>query len=233
MNPSSEDTRDPLLGGFYSTNDAARLLQIPAPGRVSRWVTGDKRNAAVIAGDYEKIGGKHALSFWDLMEVRFLEHFRRQGVSMQLLRKIAERARQEMKVRHPFALSKLRFLTDRRNVFTSVVKEEGDQQAWNLLTNQYEIYNTIEEALAKGVAFDPATGLAQSFQPVAKFPSVIVDPRWAYGRPVVGAKHIPTATLHRLWTAERGNTARVAKAFEIEESDVTTAIDFESALTAA
>ena len=96
MNPSSEDTRDPLLGGFYSTNDAARLLQIPAPGRVSRWVTGDKRNAAVIAGDYEKIGGKHALSFWDLMEVRFLEHFRRQGVSMQLLRKIAERAGQEM-----------------------------------------------------------------------------------------------------------------------------------------
>jgi uncharacterized protein (DUF433 family) len=233
MKSSSEENRDPLLGGFYSPKDAARLLQIARADRVSRWVAGDSRNDAVIAGDYQSLGGKHALSFWDLMEVRFLEHFRNQGVSLQTLRKVAVRARQEMKVRHPFALSQLLFLTDRRNVFASVAKEEGDQQTWNLVTNQYELYNAIEETLAKGVAFDPATGLAQSFQPFAKFPNVIVDPRWAYGRPVIGAKRIPTATLYRLWAAENGNKARVASAFNVEESDVTAAIDFESALAAA
>ena len=39
------------------------------------------------------------------MEVRFIEHFRRQQISLQSLRKAAENARKELNLDHPFATS--------------------------------------------------------------------------------------------------------------------------------
>jgi hypothetical protein len=109
---------DPLVGGFYSPQTAARLLHMENPRRIYGWIAGDPRGIGpIILRDYEPVAGKSALSFWDLMEVRFLDHFRRQGVSLQTLRKAAEKARKEINSRHPFALSDIKFITDRRAIF--------------------------------------------------------------------------------------------------------------------
>jgi len=168
-----------------------------------------------------------------MMEVRFLEHFRKQGVSLQTLRRAAVRAREDMKTKHPFALSNVKFLTDRRKIFGNAAKDTGDDRTWDLVTRQYEMYDAIEEVLAKGVAFDPRSNLAQSFPPLPEYPSVIVSPKFAYGKPVVGKKSIPTSALLRMWRAEGGNKARVARAYGIDEKDVTNAIGFEATLAAA
>ncbi|HEV2100295.1 MAG TPA: hypothetical protein VGR45_15420 [Stellaceae bacterium] len=61
---------DPLLQGFYTGPEAARLLRIRNPQRIYRWLG---RENPVIARDFEPVDGSQELSFWDLFEVRFVE----------------------------------------------------------------------------------------------------------------------------------------------------------------
>ncbi len=110
---ATEPHPDPLLGGFYTVREAARLLRIENKQRIYRWLTSDD---AVLARDYEPITGSQELSFWDLFEVRFVETFRTQGLSLQFIRKVATKARTEFKTQHPFALSDSKYLTDRKRI---------------------------------------------------------------------------------------------------------------------
>lgn len=224
---------DPLLSGFYTPAEAARLLRVDNSRRVSRWVVGHAHGDAVIAADHGMVAGRAALSFLDMMEVRFLEHFRKQGVSLQTLRRAVVRARAEMNTPHPFAASNLRFLTDRKTVFGHAAEDTKDKRTWDLVSSQYEMYEAIEDVLAKGVAFDPRSGLAKSFPPLLEFPTVTVNPRVSYGKPAVGESGIPTSALFRMWKAENGRKDRVARAYGIGEADVANAIGFEVTLAAA
>jgi uncharacterized protein (DUF433 family) len=226
---------DPLIGGFYSANEAARLLRILDPRRVRGWLKGYNNSDAgpVLERDYEIIEGQIALSFWDLMEVRFLEFFRAQGIPLQTLRRIAVNARRDMKTKHPFAMSNVRFSTDRKKVFRETAKETGDKETLDLLDSQYEMYEVIEASLAKGMSFDPLSGIVARWQPLkSEFPSVIVDPHVAFGKPSIDAKHVPTSALFRTWKAEKGNISRVASWYRVTEADVKEAIEFELRMAA-
>lgn len=221
---------DMLGGGFYTAGDAARLLRIENRQRIYRWL-GDDEISSVIRRDYVPIGKSQELSFWDLIEVRFVEHFRGQGVSLQFLRKVAQKARSEFGSPHPFALSSARFLTDRHRIFQQTAEEEGASKTLDFLSGQYEMYEAIEDVLAKNLAFDPATALAREWQPFPECPHVFVNPMHAYGAPVIGTRRVPTKAVFRSWRAE-GNRKRVADWFGLERSEVDEAIEFEVRLAA-
>jgi hypothetical protein len=163
---AAEPHPDPLLGGFYTVREAARLLRIENKQRIYRWLTSDD---AVLARDYEPVTGSQELSFWDLFEVRFVETFRAQGLSLQFIRKVATKARAEFKTQHPFALSGSKYLTDRKRIFRLVAEETGEK-THDVLSGQYEMYETIERLLEKGVEFNPKTLLAQEWPPYAECP---------------------------------------------------------------
>lgn len=147
---------------------------------------------------------------------------------MQTLRKAADRARQDWGENHPLALSHARYLTDRRRVFAQVAEETGDKVTWDLASGQHQIWIAIEDAVAKGVVFDPVTHLASRWFPrPAEFPTVVVDPRIAYGRPAVEDSGVPTAALFRQWKAEKGDSSRVARWFNVSTADVKSAVEFE------
>jgi uncharacterized protein (DUF433 family) len=113
-------------------------------------------------------------------------------------------------------------------------EETGDTKTWNLVTNQYEMYEAIEQIVAKGIAFDPASGLARTWHPSKnEHPNIIVDPRRAFGVPVVVGSGVPTSALFKLWKAEGGSKDRVAQWFNVARIDVDQAIDFELTLAAA
>lgn len=221
--------RDPLLSGFYSERDAVRLLQMESSRRVHGWLSGwtPKGAEPIVLRDF---ADTTIVSFLDLMEIRFVEHFRQQGVPLQTLRRAAQKARADWGVTHPFALSKVKYLTDRRAVFGQAAEEEGDKKTWNLVTNQYEMWAAIEALVAKGVEFDPTSNLARRWTPRNDCPNVIVDPRLAFGRPVIGK--VPTAALYRQWRAESGNAERVANWFRISTADVNQAVEFEMLMAA-
>lgn len=222
---------DPLLAGFFTMKEAARLLKMDV-GRVRGWLAGwpKSKSGPVIDRDFEG----RVLSFLDLMEVRFIEHFRSQEVTMPTIRRAAHKLRSDWKVRHPFAYSNAeKYLTDRRKIFAQAAEMEGDLKTWDLATNQYEMWETIEAVVAKNVSFDPVSEIARIWRPLGSdFPNVIVDPRLAFGQPVIGARPTPTATLFRQWRAEGGDKARVARWYRLEPTDVSEAVEFELSLAA-
>lgn len=226
---------DPLAGGFYTVKQVARLLQIPSSRRIYGWLQGhpNSRADAIIQRQYKPLAGFQEVGFFDLLEIRFVEHFRKQKISLQSLRVAAVNARRELKQQHPFATSNVKFLTDRKHVFLKTARETDDKFLLNLMTNQIEIYEAHEQALAKGIAFDPATGLALRWFPKqAEFPNIVIDPQIAYGKPSVSRARVPTDSLFSLWKAESGNYDAVADWFEIEKSLVHEAIEFELGMAA-
>jgi len=215
---------DPLLAGFFSTADAVRLVGVHSQ-LIRGWLNGYPNSVSgpIINRDFE---GTRTISFLDVMELRFIQFFRKQGVSMPTLRKAADRARKEWGVNHPLALSNSKIVTDRRKVFAKVAEEGNDQVAWDMASGQHEIWITIEQSIAHGVEFNSDTSLAQLWHPMPQFPDVVIDPRVAFGKPIVQGTPVPTSTLFRQFKAE-GSKERVAKWFDVPIDVVAKAIDYE------
>ena len=227
--PNSQFSGDSLAGGFYTLSEAAHLLGLQSQQSVARWISGSE---PVILRQYEKTGAIHEIGFLDLLEIRFIDHFRKQKISLQSLRVAARNARRELKVDHPFALN-AKFQTDRKNVFLETAKQTGDRELLNLMNNQIEIYEVIESLIARDLTFDISSGLAKQWQPrPADCPSVVINPLYAFGRPVVSEKHVPTASVFKLFKAEHGDFAAVADWFDLAETDARQAVEFEIRLAA-
>jgi uncharacterized protein (DUF433 family) len=224
---------DPTAGGFYTVREAARLLNISNSAVISGWVKGRSGRGAgpVITRQYQPIGRVQELGFLDLIEVRFIEHFRKQGYSLQSLRTAAETARAELVCEHPFALYGLKFVAERKNIFLKVAKDIGDAKLLNLVTKQYAMYGILEDVLSRGLTFDPTKGLATRWRPRDKeFPGIIIDPTIAYGHPVLETSRVPTDAIFSTWKAEDGDYGVVADWFEIEKKQAQEAVEFELAL---
>lgn len=228
MRTRAENSQLDVSGGFYTVSEAARLLGMEDGRRIHRWVAPTaKGGEAVVARDYPKAGKQHELSFLDLVEMRFVEHFRQQRISLQALRIAAANARSELQVQHPFATSNVRFQTDRKEIFLQTAKEAGDPFLLNLMTNQIEIYDVIEGLLAKDLEFN-VEGLARLWRPApAMAPNVIVAPVYGFGRPVISRRRLPTKVLFESWLANEGRANAVAEWFGIEGEEVDEAVRFE------
>lgn len=216
-----------LNGGFYTVSEAVRLLGVDNAQRIVRWLQPTASGGEpVILREYEKVGREHELSFLDLLEVRFVEHFRRQKISLQALRVAAKNARRELGVSHPFATSNVKFQTDRKQVFLETAKETGDTFFLNLMTNQIEIYEFIEQVLARDLEFD-VSGLARLWRPWRATPDVLISPAFAFGQPVISPRRVPTSTLFRTWKAEDGAFDTVAEWHSVSKAEVQQAVEFE------
>jgi uncharacterized protein (DUF433 family) len=230
---------NPLARGFYTVRDAARLIEVGNAQRIRGWLGGYPRRRAgpLLIRDYAPVGKTQELSFLDLMEVRFVEHFRSIGVKPQTLRRCLETARAKFKEDKPLLKQGVLFIPtdDRRKVVVEevlkpVAEENSDKALWNLVDRNYEFNQFIERHLARGLTFDPKTELTATWAPRPKeFPDIIIDPAVAYGQPVI-PKQIPTATLFEAWEAENGDAATVADWFNIPTSQVQMAVGFEQLL---
>ena len=133
----TENIKLDVSGGFYTVSEAARLLGMESGRRIHRWIAPTQRGGdAVVARDYPKVGKQHELSFLDLVEIRFVEHFRQQRISLQSLRMATRNARAELRVLHPFSTSSVRFQTDRREIVLHTATASGDPFLLTLLTKQ-------------------------------------------------------------------------------------------------
>jgi uncharacterized protein (DUF433 family) len=227
MAKSPKSVTDPLLTGFYSVSDAARLIGGVSNRKINGWLDGWRKNP-VLSRDFEN---SKTLSFLDLIEVRFVDFFRKQGVSMPTLERAAQRLRSEWSTEHPFALSNAKFVTDRRRIFAQIADEGGDKVTYDAASGQHEMWEAMEATINKGVVFDPASALAEKWTPRADYPTIVVDPKIAFGKPVVENTSVPTAAIFRLWRAEDSFT-RVADAYKLSEQNIRNAVHFELAIAA-
>lgn len=222
------------VGGFYTVSEAARLLKIDSEPRIRGWLRGYGGEAGpVIERQYPLRNGIDEIGFYDLMEIRFIEYFRRQKISLQSIRKAAAAARAELAHQHPFALSNVKFVTDRKRIFHLTAEETKDTKLRDIVTGQYAMYDVIEAFLAKGIEFDPGSGLAESWRPDPEtFPDIILDPKRAHGLPVLAKHGVPTSALFGLWRAEGQDYEAVSEWYEVPLSAVEQAIEYELDLAA-
>lgn len=228
MNASAD-----LIGiGLYTIGDAARLAEV-TPARVRGWVhgysqgKGKPRRPSVVNHHLPDIDGKAALSFRELIEVRFVRHFLRAGVSWRVIRRAAEEARRELLGKDD---ARLRFSTDGVTVFADALANDGDRRARDLVANQYVLLQIMEPSIRGEFDLD-AENLIRAWVPRHETPLVLLNPRRSFGRPIV-EPGIPTSTLVDALAAEHGDAARVAALFETSAEAVRQAAAFEMTLAA-
>ncbi len=224
---------DSLIGvGLYSIPEAARLTRV-APAKIRGWICGygrgnAERRAPIIHRQVPTIGGKPALGFLDLIEVRFVSWIIGFGVSWRTIRVAADRARLALQHEHPFAHA--RFHTDGKTIFLETQTETEDRRLLDLVKNNFAMYDILEQSFREGIAFG-SDGAASAWRPPEGERAVVLDPARSFGRPIDDMSGVPTAVLADAYTAE-GSFERVAAWFEVPPETVRRAVDYELKLAA-
>ena len=224
-----------LLGvGLYSVQQAASLLGAPVRD-LDRWLFGYKRKYSgkdrfhdPIWKPLVRIEKAKCLSFYDLIEARFVNHFARQNVSLQHIRLAWETAKVEFNVDFPF--SSFNFLTDGRRIFQQARDQMSDSEEhlYDVAAKQSVIVPVIKPSLYGSIQFG-AKGEVERWYPMSHSKRVVLNPRVGFGQPTIDHHGVPTQALAAAFAAE-GSIRRVARTFEVAAEDVKAAVKFESEL---
>jgi uncharacterized protein (DUF433 family)/DNA-binding transcriptional MerR regulator len=215
--------------GLYTVPMAARILHEDGI-RLRAWINGAQHSDAqpIIQRQLPRINGQTVFGFLDLIEARFIKHFRDLGLSPQAIRRFANKLRERHHTDHPFAMNKA-FRTDGKVIFMEIAEDENDKRILNLLNDNFEMGDVIEKSLFASILY--ADDLAYRWRPSDAQPSVVLDPSFAFGRPTIEGIWIPTDILAAAAQAE-GDISAVAEDFEIDEAAVAQAVAYEQSLSA-
>jgi len=194
------------------------------------WTRGEEEHFSppIIATHIGRIDGSLALDFGDLIEIRFLDAFRKHGVSWWAIRLASERASELIGHRHPFSTRK--FKTDGRTILAELVQPTGDRSLLDLVRNQYALEQVIAPYLYEGLVFNPRDEPMQ-WHPLGNHREVVLDPTRAFGAPIVKREGVPTRVLFNCFSAEE-SVKTVASWYEVSEKSASDAIEYEQSLAA-
>ena len=214
-------------GGMYTVAQAARLLAAK-PQKVRSWIEAYPNSEAppILQRDFPRIGGQVVLSFLDLVESAFVRHFLALGYTPQTIRAVARELRQRHETDHPFAMEK-RFRADGKSIFEEVVSEAGEQQLVNLMNDNFEIVPVVERSLFDQVFY--VNDIAHQWMPLPGHDRIVVNPKIAFGRPVIREVWVPTERLMQSYLLE-GSAEEAAEEWGVSEADVYAAVRFENEL---
>jgi uncharacterized protein (DUF433 family) len=221
--------------GVYSIAEAARLTGVDAR-KITRWLKGyeyhnkesDGVSAPVFHSDYGSENGRIALSFLDMVEIRFVDAFRQHGVSWRAIRIASRKAAELLGYDHPFSMRK--FLTDGKTIVARIAKEQNDIELIDLVTDQYQFDKIITPYLYEGLEFSKHD-TATKWWPLGKQHSIVIDPQRSFGKPILDKYNIPTSTIAASYKGNK-SYSEIARWFEIDAHSVKDAIDFELRLAA-
>ena len=223
-----------LIGrGVYTLSEARRLTGVPV-GCISRWTKGYqfqyhgemRKSPPIISTELRPVDGQPVLDFKDLLEIRFLNAFRKHGVSWKSIRIATERAKDLLQKTHPFS-TKI-FKTDGRTILADFVAETGDKVLLDLVRNQYAFSKVISRYLYGGIEFDNFSE-PTLWYPLLGKKTVVIDPSRCFGAPITVTGRIPTGILLNSYQAN-GSLETVANWFETDLKSVRDAVTYEQGL---
>ncbi len=186
-----------LTSGIYTLPDAARILDLP-PAKLYRWVAGyaahrdDPKRFTVGAFAVEEEGWDRHFNFLTLIEVFTVAQLRGHGVTPMTLRNARDELSDRYETPYPFAMEGL-LVSGRK-----MLKELGEEVYLELGTNGQQAFVKFIEPFCFKIEFDAASQLAERFFPEGEDRMVVVDPRHAFGRPVIAGTNITTEALASL-----------------------------------
>ena len=226
-----------LVGvGLYTIPRAAQILRVPTP-KLRRWAQGYTfgrgesvhRMGAVVAHELDGLHEAGMISFLDLVELLFVRAFRFAGVSLPVIRRAAERAREIIGVTHPFAAK--RFATDGRFIFADLITPKRWKTVLEEMhTGQRVFREVVEPFFRTYLNFDG--DVVDRYMPPEGRGLIVLDPKRRSGAPFVKSVGIETeilAACEREW----GSPEAVAHWYDIPVEAVSAAVKYESAIRAA
>ncbi|HET6285080.1 MAG TPA: DUF433 domain-containing protein [Polyangia bacterium] len=233
--------RDPRDVSAYTIPEAAGFLRLPE-STLRKWVRGQA---------YATKGGGHrsrpvihvpasrpwTLSFWNLAEAHVLAAITRQhGVALQSVRKALDYVARELDIERPLITQD--FHTDGINLFVERLEKMVDEDPGvKALVNasqhgQLAARDLLVGAL-KRVSRD-TNGLIERIYPWIKTLDeprrIEIDPRRAFGRPVVTGTRVPADELAERFAAGDG-VEEIAREFRMDRSLVEGVLQWEMART--
>ena len=229
---TSRSANSSLATGAYTLPDAACLLQVPL-ARLRYWLRGASASNSATgsrhlpAGEFETLGeGKDRhFGFQTLIELFTIAELRERGVQMKTLQAARAELAERYQTPHPFALRGL--LTNGRKL----LKELGDAVLLELGTGGQTAFERVVEPFCKRLDFDAATNMATRFYPDEKSRSIVVDPKHAFGRPVIDGTNITTEAIGCLIRGGE-KVEDVAADYRLEPAQVEAAWEYERKLAA-
>lgn len=221
---------DLMESGIYSVPEVAALIEASV-GNVRTWIDGRaNRQTAVIDNELGRVGGKTAISFTNLMELRFVVRFAMAGIRLREIRAIMDEVKHTLNHPHPFA-TRLIFRTDGKKILAETVRRNG-HDLLDLKSRNFEFWDVVAKSLKEDILFDPQGEAKAWFPRKAVAPHVVVNPVYSFGRPVLRDSHIPTETLAKAVDVE-GSARTVAMLYDVPEGQVREAVKFQKTLRKA
>jgi uncharacterized protein (DUF433 family)/DNA-binding transcriptional MerR regulator len=220
-----------LVGlGLYTVKEAYLLTGIKASS-IRRWLYGyestSKNTIEPLWHPQLESNELEGLGFHDLLEIRFVDAFRKHGVSLQAIRLASHRAKELFESPYPFTCE--HFRTDGHSIFAKVYEETGEEKLVELAKKQYVLREIIAPSLYVGIEFKH--DLAAKWYPNPRKKSVVLNPMISFGKPIVEDFGVPTSTLYESYCVENDKRF-VAKIFDVSVKAVSDAIEFEESLAA-
>ena len=232
-----------LNTGIYTPGEAAILLREDTR-TVRRWAFGYPRSRGgtrvqhppLIRTEIPVLEGERALTFVELVELLYVRAFHGLGVSWKAIREAARVAANLFASEHPFALRQV-YLDPNSVLYGAVTEADGSEALIQLRGHGQQAFPSVVKPYLDQLEF-VVDDVASRWWPMGKGGGVLVDPRIAFGAPVVAEAGIRAETLSDAWDAEspaygRRAAERVAWMYEIEPKHVHTALGFRQWLQAA
>jgi len=230
-----------LLGkGLYSLAEAARIASFATQksltsAAIRRWLWGYSYSAAgeskmaepLWVPQLAPVTESRVVSFRDLVEIMFVATFRNEGISLQTIRRIIDKAAELIEGRYP--LSSLKFASYSKTIVADTVDPEERRSVFDLDTGQYLLETEFARLRA---ALDYTDLYASRWWPLGKGRQIVVDPSRGFGRSIVAVEGVPTAALQGAYRAE-GSIGAVARWFDVSEESVRDAVEYENRLSQA
>ncbi len=200
-------TSDPRFDlALYPVPEAARLAGVPVRS-LWNWLRGYRyvvRGESVRAEPVIRLTAPDgsALSFVNLVEVGTLASFRKAGVSMQKVRRALDYVSRAMGIAHPLASG--RILTDGVELFWEYQEKEGeDLHLLNVTRGGQKAFRAVVLRYLRELEWGPDS-YATRWWPGAPAPgegAIVVDPRRAFGAPVLAGTGIRTEDVFLRFSA--------------------------------
>ncbi|MCT8469439.1 helix-turn-helix domain-containing protein [Chromohalobacter canadensis] len=215
--------------GLYSPQQAEKLIGVDA-AKIRRWLLADDgKHGPLWHPEPEALGLEGTLSFKDLLEIRAVEQFRKHGVSLQTIRAALTNLSALMQRNYPLLHPQL--VTDGKDVILRAMKDNGETAMTDLTKFQDVMAEVVAPSIKDRITFDASNNPIR-WSPDPSDPDIVVDPKFAFGKPIILPSHMSTLALFQAYEAEDGDADAVARNLEITVDEVVRAVNFEKRIAA-
>jgi DNA-binding transcriptional MerR regulator/uncharacterized protein (DUF433 family) len=223
-----------LLGvGIYTIREASLLTRVSSDA-IRRWLWGYdtsargsvKHQEPLWASQIPIVDDVKALGFRDLIEIKFVAHFRERGISLQSIRKTIDLATELLSQSYP--LSSVKFKSRGGSIFAEVLEENERKLVFDLYTGQL-LLSFMWDKLYDALEYSEYEELSRWY-PLGKNRRVVVDPKRSFGRPI-SLEGVPTSILASALRTEK-TVENVVHWYGVDPDSVRDADEYERLLAA-